>query len=33
MIMDLPWADNCMEHHGIEVPHHGHLLLRGLKDE
>jgi hypothetical protein len=33
MIMDLPWADKCMEHYGIEVPHHGHPLLRGLKAE
>lgn len=27
-IMDLPWADNCMERHGLEVPHHGQRLCR-----
>jgi hypothetical protein len=34
MIMDLPWADNCMERHGLEVPHHGQPLRhRGGREQ
>ena len=33
MIMDLPWADICMERHGLEVPHHGQPLCRRMERE